>query len=97
MTFRPGDCTLGDSDGIELPSVVPNLEIEIVEELPMPEADIFAGPKEDVNMDGKINILDLIVVTKYFGEPITENNQRADVNGDRVINILDLVAVANAF
>ena len=95
VTFTPGDCTLGDSDGIELPSVVPNLEIEIVEELP--EEDIFAGPKEDVNMDGKINILDLISVAKYFGEPIAANNQRADVNGDRVINILDLVAVSNAF
>ncbi len=96
VTFRPGDCTLGDNEGIEIPSVIPNLEIEIVEKLPTPEEDIFTGPKWDVNMDGKINILDLIVVTKYLGEPITENNQRADVNGDRVINILDLVAVADA-
>ena len=97
VTFRPGDCTLGDSDGIALPSVVPNLEIEIVEELPTPEEDIFTGPKWDVNMDGNINILDLIIVTKHFGKPITENNQRADVNGDGVINILDLVAIANNF
>ena len=97
VTFTPANCTLGDSDGIELPSVIPNLEIEIVEELPTPEEGIFMGPKEDVNMDGKINILDLIVVTKHFGEPITANNQRADVNGDKVINILDLVAVENAF
>ncbi len=97
VTFRPGDCTLGDSEGIELPSVVPNLEIEIVEELPTPEEDIFTGPKWDVNMDGKINILDLIIVAKHLGEPITENNQRTDVNGDRVINILDLVALAKAF
>ena len=97
VIFRPGNCTLGDSNGIELPSVVPSLEIEIVEELPTPEEDIFTGPKWDVNMDGKINILDLIIVTTHFGEPITENNQRADVNGDGVINILDLVAVANNF
>ena len=97
VIFTPSNCTLGDSEGVELPSVVPNLKIEIVEELPTPEENIFTGPKWDVNMDGKINILDLIVVTKYFGEPITEKNQRADVNGDRVINILDLVAVANAF
>ena len=95
VTFRPGDCTLGDSEGMELPSVVPHLEIEIVEELPTPEEDIFTGPKWDVNMDGKINILDLIIVAKYFGEPITENNQRADVNNDRVINILDLTIVAS--
>lgn len=97
VTFTPSNCTLGDSDGIELPSVVPNLEIEIVEELPTPEEDIFTGPKWDVNMDGKINILDLIIVTKHFGKPIVENNQRADVNGDGVINILDLVAIADNF
>ena len=97
VTFTPSNCTLGDSEGIELPSVVPNLEIEIVEELPTPAEDIFTGPKWDVNMDGKINILDLIIVAKHFGKPIAENNQRVDVNGDRVINILDLVAVANAF
>ncbi|MCY4553560.1 MAG: dockerin type I domain-containing protein, partial [Candidatus Poribacteria bacterium] len=97
VTFTPGNCTLGDSEGIEIPSVVPHLEIEIVEELPMPEEDIFVGPKWDVNMDGVINILDLIVVAKYLGAPIAANNQRADVTGDKVINILDLVAVANAF
>ena len=97
VTFTPGNCTLGDSEGIEIPSVVPHLEIEIVEELPMPEEDIFVGPKEDVNMDGVINILDLILVSTNFGKPITEDNRRADVTGDRVINILDLVAVANAF
>jgi hypothetical protein len=97
VTFTPSNCTLGDSDGIALPSVIPSLEIEIVEELPTPEADLFTGPKWDVNMDGNINILDLIIVTKHFGEPIAKHNQRVDVNGDGVINILDLVAVANNF
>ena len=97
VTFTPSNCTLGDSEGVELPSVVPNLEIEIVEELPAPEEDIFAGPKWDVNMDGTINILDLIIVAKHLGKPIAANNQRADVNGDGVINILDLVDVANNF
>ena len=95
VTFTPANCTLGDSDGIELPSVIPYLEIEIVEELP--EEDIFTGPKWDVNMDGTINILDLIIVAGNFGEPIAENNRRADINGDGVINILDLVAIANNF
>ncbi len=97
VTFTPSNCTLGDNEGIELPSVVPSLEIEIVEELPAPEEDIFMGPKWDVNMDGKINILDLIIVAKHLGEPVAANNQRADVTGDGVINILDLVAIANNF
>ena len=47
----------------------------------------------DVNGDGEVNILDLVVVANAFGE----KNQKADVNGDGEVNILDLVAVANAF
>ena len=45
----------------------------------------------DVNADGVVNILDLVVVANAFGEP------DPDVNGDGVVNVLDLVAVANAF
>ena len=85
VTFTPGNCTLGDSEGIELPSVVPHLEIEIVEELPMPEEDIFTGPKWDVNMDGKINILDLIIVANHLGKPVAENT--ASVIGIGLLNI----------
>ena len=45
----------------------------------------------DVNDDGVVNVLDLVLVTNAFGaaEP--------DLNGDGVVNILDLVIVANAF
>ena len=46
----------------------------------------------DVNEDGKINILDLVLIAKTFD---TKNNT-TDVNNDGVVNILDLVAVANA-
>ena len=45
----------------------------------------------DVNGDGVVNILDLVVVANAFGE------DAPDVNGDGTVNILDLVAVANAF
>lgn len=46
---------------------------------------------EDVNADGEINILDLVLVAQAFGE--TDSN--ADVNGDGEVNVLDLVQVAN--
>ena len=47
----------------------------------------------DINGDGEVNILDLVLVANAFGE----NNPKADINGDGEVNILDLVAVANAF
>ncbi len=45
----------------------------------------------DVNADGVVNILDLVVVANAFGKP------DPDVNGDGTVNVLDLVVVANAF
>lgn len=45
----------------------------------------------DVNDDGMVNILDLVLVANAFGEA------EPDLNGDGVVNILDLVIVANAF
>ena len=47
----------------------------------------------DINGDGEVNILDLVLVANAFGE----NNPKADINGDGEVNILDLVTVANAF
>lgn len=48
-------------------------------------------PSVDVNGDGVVNILDLVVVANAFGEA------EPDLNGDGVVNIQDLVIVANAF
>ena len=46
----------------------------------------------DVNEDGVVNILDLILVAQAIG---TEKSE-PDVNGDGVINVFDLVMVAGA-
>ncbi len=48
----------------------------------------------DVNEDGVVNVLDLVLVAADFG---VENPSNTDINGDGVVNILDLVIVANAF
>ena len=52
-----------------------------------------ASPAWDVNQDGQVSILDLVLVAQSLGAdaPI---NPRADVNGDGTINVLDLVLVS---
>ena len=47
----------------------------------------------DVNGDGQVNILDIVLVAQDLGKP-TSVNSRTDVNGDETVNILDLVLVA---
>ena len=47
----------------------------------------------DVNQDGVVNILDLVLVAGQLGQ--TGQND-ADVNGDGIVNIQDLVLVAGA-
>ena len=54
---------------------------------------IIAALNPDANLDGQINILDLILVASSFGEEPPLNPQ-ADTNKDGVVNILDLVFIA---
>ena len=46
----------------------------------------------DVNGDGTLNILDVVMVESHLGETGAQNN--ADLNGDGVVSILDLVFIA---
>ena len=62
---------------------IPDLDGEIFLKAP--------GVPADVNGDGVVNILDLVVIAGALGE------NEPDVNGDGVVNILDLVAVAAQF
>ena len=48
----------------------------------------------DVNSDGNVNVLDLVLIAASLGQSGQSN---ADVNGDGVVNILDLVLVAGMF
>lgn len=49
---------------------------------------------EDINQDGKVDILDLVVVASSIGA--AQPNLRADVNDDGIVDILDLVVIADS-
>ncbi|RKU14920.1 hypothetical protein C6503_14260 [Candidatus Poribacteria bacterium] len=49
----------------------------------------------DINEDGKVSVLDLILVARDFGR-IKPVNSRTDINGDGKINISDLILVAQS-
>ena len=69
---------------------------EVVEPAPVETEDDEtverSTPAWDVNEDGFVNILDLVLVRSNFGQ---EGPTPTDVNGDNVVNILDLTLVAN--
>ena len=48
----------------------------------------------DINSDGHVNVLDLIVIASSLGQ---SGYNSADVNGDRVVTVLDLVLAAGLF
>lgn len=53
-------------------------------------------PPYDINEDGRIDVLDLILVGQDFGKTAPVHS-RTDVNGDGEVNISDLVIVAQHF
>ena len=54
---------------------------------------IAAAPNPDANLDGRVNVLDLITVAQSLGQQPPSNPQ-ADTNKDGVVNLVDLVFVA---
>ena len=50
----------------------------------------------DVNRDGDVDIFDLILVARQFGESVPPNSD-VDINGDGMVDIFDLTLVAKGF
>jgi len=51
----------------------------------------------DVNMDGTVNVLDIILINQHLGETWSPGWIREDVNNDGVINVLDTILVGQHF
>ena len=90
----------GEAQEITLPELATGVS-SVVEgmthTLPNLDGEIYlrVKPKNpaDVNGDGVVNILDLILVAEGFGA----DKNGIDVNGDGVVNVFDLVFVADQF
>lgn len=57
---------------------------------------IPARDPADVNDDGRVDIVDIVVVATAFGRDVAVT-PTADVNGDGVVDIVDLITVATSF
>ena len=58
--------------------------------------EVIVALRGDVNRDGIVNILDLVLVASSFGQQVPGTGNPADVNEDGIINVVDLVTVAGA-
>ena len=76
------DFQLGSSTGEIIPAGVPKFVITVESQ-----------PTWDVNADGQVSVLDLILVAQHLGSDASANS-KVDVNRDGVINIQDLILVA---
>ena len=89
----------GQAQTITLPSSATSVsdrgsnDASLTHLLPDLDGEIYIATRSfaDVNHDGVVNILDLVIVANGFGQ------SAPDPNGDGMVNILDLVQVANAF
>ncbi len=86
----------GKTQAITLPRIstgVSSNKQDIIHLLPDLDGEIYLrkGKSYDLNRDGTVNVLDLILVSQHFG------TAAGDVNGDGTTDILDLTLVAQRF
>ncbi|RKU20646.1 hypothetical protein C6503_05590 [Candidatus Poribacteria bacterium] len=77
---------VGSRRGETIPVITPEIVIVV-------GGDESISSASDVNQDGRVNVLDLILVAQHLGGDASSNPQ-VDVNDDGVINVLDLIVVA---
>ena len=89
----------GKAQEITLPELATGVESGVeatTHILPNYDGEMYLRAKlknpADVNSDGVVNILDLVVVAQAFGK----DGLQGDVNEDGVVNVFDLVFVAGA-
>ena len=57
---------------------------------------LLSGNNPDVNSDGRVDVIDLVLVASNFGKTINSSaHPNPDVNRDGVVNVADLVLVAS--
>ncbi len=86
----------GNEQAITLPRAsigVSSNKQDIIHLLPDLDGEIYLrkGKPYDLNRDGTVNILDLLLVSQHFG------TIKGDINGDGTTNILDLTLVVQQF
>ena len=77
-----------------------NLQFADVTGTPIPtefhEVEIVIGghlTTGDVNRDGQVSILDMVLVAQRLGKSVPSGSE-VDINGDGIINVLDLILVS---
>ena len=78
-----GNFKFGSSTGEIIPAGPHEIYLTVEERL----------PTGDVNRDGGVDILDLILVAQQLGKRLPPNSPE-DINGDGIVNIFDLTIVA---